>query len=46
MQLFDRYDKEVDGFLNPVEVAGLAGDQGLDATFLDAYVTCLHGRTI
>jgi hypothetical protein len=44
MQLFDRYDKDVDGFLNTVEVAGLAGDQGLDATFLDAYVNCLHAQ--
>jgi hypothetical protein len=41
LDVFDSYDLDMDGFLDTAEVAALATDLGLDATFLDAYINCL-----
>jgi hypothetical protein len=41
LDVFDTYDLEKDGFLNTAEVAALAADLGLEASFLDAYINCL-----
>jgi Ca2+-binding EF-hand superfamily protein len=40
LDVFDSYDLDMDGFLDTAEVAALATDLGLDATFLDAYINC------